>query len=102
MHEMMCHWNLKRLCFTLHRLSSNYNVAKKDWCAMFKTSRAGEPAKSLRAPFDSHYVCIGRDGYQCVDGLRARPTTTSWCSTRAASCCQRTASSFACEPAAFC
>ena len=37
-------------------------------------SRAGEPAKSLRAPFDSHYVCIGRDGYQCVDGLRGGRT----------------------------
>lgn len=33
-------------------------------------SERGEPAKSLRAPFDSHYVCISRDTYQCKDGMR--------------------------------
>ena len=37
-------------------------------------SRAGEPAQSLRAPFDSHSLCIGRRGYQCVDGLRGGRT----------------------------
>jgi hypothetical protein len=33
-------------------------------------SDRGEPAKALRSPFDSHYVCIRRDDYQCMDGMR--------------------------------
>ena len=33
-------------------------------------SNEGEPAKALRSPFDSHYVCIRRDDYQCMDGVR--------------------------------
>ena len=33
-------------------------------------SNRGEPAKALRSPFDSHYVCIRRDDYQCMDGMR--------------------------------
>ena len=33
-------------------------------------SDRGEPAKALRSPFDSHYVCIRRDDQQCMDGVR--------------------------------
>ena len=33
-------------------------------------SNRGEPAKALRSPFDSHYVCIRRDDQQCIDGMR--------------------------------
>jgi hypothetical protein len=33
-------------------------------------SNQGEPAKALRSPFDSHYVCIRREDYQCMDGMR--------------------------------
>ena len=33
-------------------------------------SNRGEPAKALRSPFDSHYVCIRREDYQCMDGMR--------------------------------
>ena len=41
-------------------------------------SPTGERAKALRAPFDSHYVCIKRGDYQCKDGMRHAGATAEY------------------------
>ena len=70
-HVMLAAWATPGLAYPVTR---DHAGADCDYIAGGVSSRfysnRGEPAKALRSPFDSHYVCIRRDDYQCMDGMR--------------------------------
>ena len=70
-HVVLVAWATPGLAYPITR---DHAGADCDYIAGSVSSRfysdRGEPAKGLRSPFDSHYVCITRDDYQCMDGMR--------------------------------